>query len=589
MALFLFGSSLLFATMYLNILLVAWVAQRRGWWRPYFALMISAFLIGAWAFIAWLIVQFFEPQSQESPIVWGVITVSVIISIGTIATWIRGFRIDSATRSACAEGWSLRKLSARVIFFVVIASGIQIWMDTHVRAQLTSLVILSKFEVEDLTFALAPAKDDAAPLYRKALDAIRADYRTEYRRRFATHDPNGRPRLEKAPEQPDVPDFFSYYWHDVVVYSGWEDSKQPYKVDYSSMRLRSFLDRNAIVRQLLVRAGEKPYCGQLISEGAWEYDNLPQSLVDFRYYLEVDAQVAIKSNDFDHALEDYLALYNLGSHLMNQGDHFLTIVGMVLRGDAERYAMKMFQTITNPSAKLLQLRMPSSISGLEIWRRNTIRNRDYWNSYLLRTYLNHDIRKGLAVAINRKEFSPAPAILYFPVLNVFFFEMAANDFARNYDSILSFPAEIKGNDFEAWSRLKEFDDDSSHLPWVRELVAPDAGNFRGELVFDIKSREFNVVLGLYRYFYSPDESGQPKGRFPRSLHELVPAHLDYIPGDPFNHNLPLSYRLTDEGCLVYSIGPNRKDDDGIDSPDERKDDIRVECLSPFRATNPVAK
>ncbi len=50
--------------------------------------------------------------------------------------------------------------------------------------------------------------------------------------------------------------------------------------------------------------------------------------------------------------------------------------------------------------------------------------------------------------------------------------------------------------------------------------------------------------------------------YPDSLEDLVPKHLPRIPEDPFGH-APLRYRRTSDACLVYSVGPDGRDDGGL--------------------------
>jgi len=51
------------------------------------------------------------------------------------------------------------------------------------------------------------------------------------------------------------------------------------------------------------------------------------------------------------------------------------------------------------------------------------------------------------------------------------------------------------------------------------------------------------------------------GRYPQTLPELAPMYIDNLPDDMFT-NGPLNYRPNDEGYLLYSVGPNGRDDDG---------------------------
>jgi hypothetical protein len=62
----------------------------------------------------------------------------------------------------------------------------------------------------------------------------------------------------------------------------------------------------------------------------------------------------------------------------------------------------------------------------------------------------------------------------------------------------------------------------------------------------------DIALRLFR-------SG--RGKFPRKLDELIPNHLDSIPLDPFSGK-PLVYEWRTNSYLLYSIGPDGKDDRG---------------------------
>jgi len=52
-----------------------------------------------------------------------------------------------------------------------------------------------------------------------------------------------------------------------------------------------------------------------------------------------------------------------------------------------------------------------------------------------------------------------------------------------------------------------------------------------------------------------------QGRLPETLDQLAPEILSKIPADPFT-GLPLAYRRTPKGFVLYSLGPNQKDDGG---------------------------
>ena len=58
-----------------------------------------------------------------------------------------------------------------------------------------------------------------------------------------------------------------------------------------------------------------------------------------------------------------------------------------------------------------------------------------------------------------------------------------------------------------------------------------------------------------------------KSSLPEVLDELVPEYIEAIPEDPFDGK-PLRYKKLDKGYVVYSIGPDGKDDGGAEEQDD---------------------
>jgi hypothetical protein len=66
--------------------------------------------------------------------------------------------------------------------------------------------------------------------------------------------------------------------------------------------------------------------------------------------------------------------------------------------------------------------------------------------------------------------------------------------------------------------------------------------------------ETAIALRLYR---------KEHGRYPENLSALVPRYLPSVPADPFDGK-PLRYRREGTGFRLWSIGPDRKDDGGVE-------------------------
>lgn len=69
------------------------------------------------------------------------------------------------------------------------------------------------------------------------------------------------------------------------------------------------------------------------------------------------------------------------------------------------------------------------------------------------------------------------------------------------------------------------------------------------------------------------------GRYPDSLAALVPGTLKTLPKDPFSGN-DFIYRKEGSGFMLYSVGKNFADDNGVFNYDEKKDDIVIKRRIP---------
>ncbi len=52
------------------------------------------------------------------------------------------------------------------------------------------------------------------------------------------------------------------------------------------------------------------------------------------------------------------------------------------------------------------------------------------------------------------------------------------------------------------------------------------------------------------------------GNYPATLNKLVPGYLQSIPLDPYSAGEPLHYQQIGQGYILYTNGPNGKDDHG---------------------------
>jgi hypothetical protein len=69
-------------------------------------------------------------------------------------------------------------------------------------------------------------------------------------------------------------------------------------------------------------------------------------------------------------------------------------------------------------------------------------------------------------------------------------------------------------------------------------------------------------LGLLQAAAGVQAFHAASGKWPITLDELVPAYLEQVPADPFSPKQGLRYRCAEGRIMLYSVGPDGKDDGG---------------------------
>ncbi len=108
---------------------------------------------------------------------------------------------------------------------------------------------------------------------------------------------------------------------------------------------------------------------------------------------------------------------------------------------------------------------------------------------------------------------------------------------------------------EQLSRVQQLKSEASKLDplsgrWFTSFEKVVAVSIRNQALL----RCFYVAFAVERFRKS-------HGRWPDSLAALVPEFLGELPTDPYNGD-PLKYRRLKDGVVIYSVGPDGKDDGG---------------------------
>jgi hypothetical protein len=110
------------------------------------------------------------------------------------------------------------------------------------------------------------------------------------------------------------------------------------------------------------------------------------------------------------------------------------------------------------------------------------------------------------------------------------------------------------------------------IPLLLSYYYSQSGEHWEEVAVKNGTVEIAIALVAYR---------MKNSAYPEELEQLTPAFLGKIPNDPFSDG-PLRYKRLQWGCLVYSVGPNGKDEcgefDGSVWPE--KDDVNTRIPVP---------
>jgi hypothetical protein len=136
--------------------------------------------------------------------------------------------------------------------------------------------------------------------------------------------------------------------------------------------------------------------------------------------------------------------------------------------------------------------------------------------------------------------------------------LVKRDMRRSLPSFEWLEAQAKLPYFQNREALRSRDNDIREVPWYGFLTKMMIGG--AEPVF-MKTAQIEAIMLASRAGLACRLYKSRTGRYPERLEELVPALLPEVPIDPFTGK-PLVYRRDGEGCIVYSLGSNQRDDGG---------------------------
>jgi hypothetical protein len=146
----------------------------------------------------------------------------------------------------------------------------------------------------------------------------------------------------------------------------------------------------------------------------------------------------------------------------------------------------------------------------------------------------------------------------FPLFQSFYRVFMATTDVASYRQIMEDASRISAKPYweakEEWKRVN--DNDRSEPKGLLTAILMPALSKAARMVAHGDARHRTARVALAAACYRAE-----KGDLPKDLDALVPDYAPMVPRDPFDGK-PMKYRKTDDGVVIYSIGPDGKDDSG---------------------------
>ncbi len=311
-------------------------------------------------------------------------------------------------------------------------------------------------------------------------------------------------------------------------------------------------------KEKLVRRNEKAF--KLLREGFhYPYYNPPMRTMTILFpeysrirdvcrLLSVDGQIAARRGDYSHAMDSYLDACQAGSMMPKGAPLINMLVGAACEGIGRTRAWEMLDKVDSETARRGTRRVES-----------ILRNHVPFADTL--TEEKYSLTSGLAELLNRPNWRPSLASLFAgtgssPPLSIL--AMRLKLLTMNRRKIVA-DCELYLDQCVALSR-KPY---SQRKPWPS---LPDDMMIGVLLpVFekaDFRAESNRAADGLLCLSFALRAYMLEHGKYPPDLNALIPGYVSALPVDPFATSGTFRYHLKPGGYVLYSIGPDGKDDGG---------------------------
>jgi len=455
---------------------------------------------------------------------------------------LKGWQRDRADKTLLprAAAWSRMGLTALFLAAIMLELLTLMMIDLTVRQTLAAV----RVEAYTLAASAAPERppesENAAMLYDPLFSnwhATQKDWPQVYTQasEALTREMEGRTTSQAGSQNPG-----------------------PEAFDFGNAELGAFLQKRSGELFLLRRAAALPACRFERDYFRPSLTMLLPQLSDFRTasrLLALDARYSLAHGHFSQAIDDINALFGLARH---SREPFL--IGMLVSISLETLAVReleYFLTHAELSQEILaQIRLEWSSSLQEVFIRS-IRMEEAMGLLTFCTVGTGELPVTAVVELSGRD--QPPLVSKFPILSspwlvddlTLFREVMRN--VESFATLQLFPLTV------GLTSMRSLEEKVDNARWRAPLTTVISPSYRSVYLAIAKAEAYRrvAVAGLAVYRYALRHN-----RLPKTLAELVPDELPFVPMDPADGH-PLRARLASKDELIlYSLGPDVKDDGG---------------------------
>lgn len=425
-----------------------------------------------------------------------------------------------------ARGWSVGRLAVADGAALALAL-ITFWnIDLTAKTRLAAM----RAEVSALALSVAPARvpdrQNAALVYQRAFDAM----------------------AKPQSQPPEVQE----------RWNRWLDFKADQPLDFKDAELLKFIEQNQPAMALLRRAASMPDCYFEHNYAQPSFNEQVSEIEQMRYgsrLMVLDARCRVSQKDARGALEDVNCLFAMAAHTRTEP---LLVCVLSAAAIDSRAAAVLEDTLASTRPKAEDLAVLTIEEGAP-YLQSMARAFRMEDAFVLGFFSTATEDSEALRAVNAP-----PVFVMEPFASIWRVFLLPDDIAsyrramRHYAVWTARPYRETHADCEKWEQ--EFRSKEAGL-FTHLLVPALSGAIKRASEADAHHLLACTALAVEKY-------RARTGKLPARLDELAPSYLDAIPKDPFDGK-PLRMAVSQGGILLYSIGPDLKDEGGAPWDDEK--------------------